>query len=87
MPFVKELLSSENADGADYKTILQEIIQQSKEEKIRYHLDEESGPDHDKHFIVTLYINSNPFSKGEGKSKKEAEQSAARGALLLMGYE
>lgn len=69
----------------DYKTSLQEIVQKNREETIRYELTAQSGPDHDKRFSVTLYLNSNPIAVGEGKSKKEAEQNAARKGLELMG--
>ena len=46
----------------------------------------ESGPDHDKSFEVEVRLNSNPIGRGEGKSKKQAEQQAAKEALGLMGY-
>lgn len=70
----------------DYKTTLQEIIQQNPEEQIRYVVTGESGPDHNKHFVVEVHLNSNVIGKGGGRSKKEAEQEAARVALELMGY-
>ncbi|MFI3205998.1 MAG: putative dsRNA-binding protein, partial [Clostridia bacterium] len=70
----------------DYKTTLQEIIQQNPEEKLSYAIVSESGPDHNKHFQVEVRLNSNCIGKGGGKSKKEAEQQAARIALELMGY-
>lgn len=70
----------------DYKTALQEIIQQNPEEMLEYVLIGESGPDHDKHFVVEVHLNSNVIGKGGGRSKKEAEQQAAREALELMGY-
>lgn len=70
----------------DYKTTLQEIIQQNPEEHLEYVLIGESGPDHDKHFAVEVHLNSNVIGKGGGRSKKEAEQQAAREALKLMGY-
>ena len=70
----------------DYKTCLQEIIQQNPEEHLEYILIGESGPDHNKHFVVEVHLNSNVIGKGGGKSKKEAEQQAAREALELMGY-
>lgn len=70
----------------DYKTALQEIIQQNPEEKLEYVLTGESGPDHDKHFTVEVHLNSNVIGKGGGRSKKEAEQQAAREAMELMGY-
>lgn len=70
----------------DYKTNLQEIIQKNPEEKLEYILVSESGPDHNKHFSVEVHLNSNVIGKGGGRSKKEAEQQAAREALELMGY-
>lgn len=70
----------------DYKTTLQEIIQKNPGEMLEYVLVAESGPDHNKHFVVEVHLNSNVIGKGGGKSKKEAEQQAAREALELMGY-
>ena len=70
----------------DYKTTLQEIIQKNPEERLTYVLTGEQGPDHDKHFFVEVHLNSNVIGKGGGRSKKEAEQQAAREALELMGY-
>lgn len=70
----------------DYKTTLQEIIQQNPGEKLEYVLTGESGPDHNKQFTVQVYLNSNVIGTGKGKSKKEAEQLAAKEALQLMGY-
>lgn len=70
----------------DYKTTLQEIIQKNPGERLEYVLVKESGPDHNKHFVVEVHLNSNVIGKGGGRSKKEAEQQAAREALELMGY-
>lgn len=69
----------------DYKTNLQEIVQKSHEEILSYRLSGESGPDHDKRFTVEVLLNSNVIGSGTGRSKKEAEQLAARAALELMG--
>lgn len=69
----------------DYKTMLQEIIQKNPEEQLGYVLVEESGPDHDKQFVVEVHLNSNVLSRGTGASKKAAEQAAAKEALKLMG--
>ncbi len=71
----------------DYKTALQEIIQRNPEESVTYILTGESGPDHDKVFEVEVHLNSNIIGKGTGKSKKRAEQMAAKQALQLMGAE
>ena len=70
----------------DYKTTLQEIIQKNPEEHLSYVLTGEEGPDHDKHFYVEVHLNNNIIGRGGGRSKKEAEQQAAREALELMGY-
>ena len=72
---------------SDYKTALQEIIQKNREEKIEYVLVEEKGPDHNKLFTVEVHLNSNVIGTGTGRSKKQAEQVAAKEALALMGYE
>ena len=86
LPFVTEMLEHEDSlFFKDYKTILQEIIQQNPEEKLVYKLVGEKGPDHDKRFVVDVMLNSNVIGKGEGRSKKNAEQMAAKEALELMG--
>ncbi|MDE5564149.1 MAG: ribonuclease III, partial [Oscillospiraceae bacterium] len=71
----------------DYKTALQEVIQKNPEEKVEYLLTSESGPDHNKTFVVQVCLNANVSGRGLGKSKKEAEQMAAKEALELMGIE
>ena len=68
----------------DYKTTLQELVQQKKNQTITYVLAGESGPDHDKQFVVQLLINGNVAGVGNGSSKKRAEQDAARAALEAM---
>ena len=86
LPFVTEMLEHEDSlSFKDYKTIVQEIIQQNPEEKLVYKLVGEKGPDHDKRFVVDVMLNSNVIGKGEGRSKKNAEQMAAKEALELMG--
>ena len=68
-------------NNADYKTALQELVQQKKNQTITYRLAGDSGPDHDKQFVVELTLNGELFGTGEGSSKKRAEQDAARQAL------
>ena len=86
LPFVIEMLEHEDSlSFKDYKTILQEIIQQNPEEKLVYKLVGEKGPDHDKRFVVEVLLNSNVIGKGQGRSKKTAEQMAAKEAPELMG--
>lgn len=72
-------------EAKDYKTTLQEVIQRNREEHIEYVLTDSSGPDHAKVFSVEVHLNSNVIGKGTGKSKKLAEQHAAKEALELMG--
>lgn len=69
----------------DYKTMLQEIIQRNPEERVEYVLVDQIGPDHDRKFVVNVCLNSNVIGRGEGHSKKQAEQAAAKEALKLMG--
>ena len=69
----------------DYKTALQEIVQKNPGEMLSYNLAGEVGPDHDKRFTVEVMLNSNVLATATGRSKKEAEQQAAREALELMG--
>lgn len=85
LPFITQALTCKNTEE-DYKTKLQEIIQQNPEERLSYMVTDESGPDHDKHFVVQVHLNSNCIGTGEGHSKKQAEQMAAKEALTLMGY-
>jgi ribonuclease-3 len=65
----------------DYKTRLQEISQMLFHAPPTYSIASESGPDHDKRFVTEISVGGKPLGRGEGKSKKEAEQEAARKAL------
>ena len=65
----------------DYKTYLQEVLQGKGEQNIWYNLIEEKGPDHNKRFVMEVGINNKVLGVGEGKSKKDAEQVAAKSAL------
>ena len=84
--FVLHFVDAAHLSLQDYKTLLQEIIQQNPGEKLSYVVTKESGPDHDKQFTMEVHLNSNVIGKGTGKSKKHAEQAAAKEALALMGY-
>ena len=83
---IPEIEHHRNNSFKDYKTKLQEIIQKNPGERLEYRLVSATGPDHDKHFKVEVHLNSNVIGRGGGRSKKEAEQQAAREALELMGY-
>ena len=67
--------------NADYKTALQELVQQKKNQALSYVLVGESGPDHDKQFQVEVKLNGRVVGTGVGKSKKRAEQMAAQAAI------
>ncbi len=68
-------------NNRDYKTALQELVQQKKNQVLAYTLVGQSGPDHNKVFAVELSLNGQVVGIGEGSSKKRAEQMAARAAL------
>ena len=68
----------------DYKTILQEFVQRTPNQTLSYRLFGESGPDHDKTFCFEVLLNGTAVGKGAGRSKKEAEQMAAKDALEQM---
>ena len=67
--------------NTDYKTALQELVQQKKNQTLCYRLVGESGPDHDKVFTAQVLLNDQVVGEGTGSSKKRAEQDAARTAL------
>ena len=67
--------------NADYKTALQELVQQKKNQVLSYALVGQSGPDHDKQFEVDVTLNGETVGHGIGRSKKRAEQEAARAAI------
>ena len=66
---------------SDYKTELQELVQRKSNQTISYELISESGPDHDKLFTFDVRINGSVAGEGSGRTKKEAEQMAAKKAL------
>ena len=78
-------LAEQGGAFRDYKTALQELVQRKKDQVLHYELIGESGPDHDKHFVVAVRFNSDRVARGEGRSKKAAEQCAAKEALKLLG--
>ena len=71
----------------DYKTALQELVQRTPGTAVTYQLVEESGPDHCRVFVMEAFVGGVSAGRGEGRSKKEAEQAAARAALKALGEE
>ncbi len=82
--FVLTGATAEQPRNMDYKTALQELVQQKKGQVITYHLIGESGPDHNKQFVVQVLVNEQVVGEGCGSSKKRAEQDAARDAFKTM---
>ena len=89
LPYVLDELSKvgDNNDYFDYKTLLQQVIQQAEGEILGYYVINESGPAHDKSFEVEARLNSNVIGRGKGHSKRDAEQAAAKEALRLFGVD
>ena len=74
-------VSSKNVGVKDYKTVLQEKLQEKGNVHIQYKIISENGPDHNKSFIAQVECNGKVLGQGEGKSKKNAEMMAAKQAL------
>lgn len=87
LPQVKQEIDTVIKSGSmrDYKTILQQIVQQEQGEILEYVIVGESGPAHKRFFEVEARLNSNVIGRGSGYSKREAEQSAAKESLVLFG--
>lgn len=87
LPHIKKAIEQTAKEGTfeDNKTLLQQLVQQSSDEHLEYIIVGESGPDHDKRFEAQAMLNSNIIGRGVGKTKREAEQNAAREALYLFG--
>lgn len=80
----KEREETAEAKRRDYKTKLQELVQRTPNQVLTYRLIGEQGPDHDKVFSFAVLLNDTVVGTGEGRSKKEAEQMAAKDALESM---
>ena len=85
--FVLTNVPVKRMQNTDYKTALQELVQQKKNQTLTYVLTGESGPDHDKVFCVDVLLNDQRIGSGTGSSKKRAEQSAAQSALEALAAE
>ena len=87
LPLIDDMMSEilRQWHGADYKTLLQQLIQRSEGEILEYVTVEATGPDHNKTFRVEARLNSNIIGAGSAHSKRAAEQEAAHQALRLFG--
>lgn len=88
-PFVIKLLENKiyavaNGTLGDFKTELQEFVQKTADNKLTYIIVGEEGPEHEKTFTVSAVLNETELSRGKGRTKKEAEQQAAKEALQRM---
>jgi len=79
------ILAVRNEFDVDHKTKLQEFCQRVHHQTPDYQLISESGPDHQRHYTVEVHLKGKKISTGEGRSKKLAEQDAARGAQMALG--
>ncbi len=83
-PIIRRLIldrEGERSSGRDYKTALQELVQRTPGVAIAYRLVEESGPDHARVFRMEVTVGREVAGQGAGRTKKEAEQQAAKAAL------
>lgn len=88
LTFLEKYIFPEISTGAfshvmDYKSQLQEIVQQNNNQTIAYQIMDETGPSHHKEFVSVVLLNGEVFGKGKGRTKKEAEQLAAKKAIAL----
>lgn len=77
-------IASKNVGQKDYKTVLQEILQENGDVKIQYNIIKEEGPDHDKKFTAEVKCDNKFLAIGEGKTKKAAEMEAARKTIEMI---
>ena len=89
LPFIREEIETLKPGGfyGDFKTRLQQFVQQNEGDFLEYKTVGEKGPDHKKEFEVNAMLNGNVIGRGIGNSKRAAEQMAARDALILFGIE
>ncbi len=87
MPYITEKVDHLMAEGRqeDYKSLLQQFVQKSRGDILEYVQTGEEGPAHDKFFYFEVRLNNTSIGKGKGSTKREAEQEAAKEALILFG--
>ncbi len=81
---VIEKVTAKGGNAGDYKTELQELVQQRTENTLSYFIVEEYGPDHEKTFVAAVRFRDRNWGSGSGRTKKEAEQAAASDALAKL---
>lgn len=83
--FSDEIASCPDMQKSDFKTLLQQLVEKDGSSILEYRVESESGPEHEKTFTVVALVNNNLVGEGVASTKKEAEQRAARAALILFG--
>ncbi len=86
-PIIENLVlnrEEKQSSGRDFKTALQELVQRTPGRTISYDLVRETGPDHCRVFVTEVSVDGAPAGQGEGRTKKESEQMAARAALARL---
>ena len=81
--FINDAISTISAK--DFKTLLQEHIQQQHSGNLEYNVISVTGPDHKRVFTIEADINGKPYGRGQGNSKQEAGQNAAHATLMMLG--
>ena len=81
------LAVNQNRHPLNYKSLLQQCLQKTEGKTPTYRVINESGPDHSKVFTVVALVGKKKLGEGQGKNKKEAEQSAAEASLKVLGYD
>jgi ribonuclease-3 len=81
---VIEKVTAKGGYAGDYKTELQELVQQRTENTLAYDIIDEHGPDHNKTFVAAVNFRGGNWGTGTGRTKKEAEQAAAKDALTRL---
>ncbi len=87
LPYLKNAAQKLIRDGSseDYKTLLQKFVQQNRGDILEYVMTDEQGPSHNKTFEYNVLLNNNVIGSGKGRTKRDAEQMAAKMALILFG--
>ncbi len=87
IPGLVDMAEADKLRYRDHKTVLQEIVQKTPGHTLRYEILHETGPDHDKRFEIGVFLDGQLRASGSGKSKKEAEQTAAAELVRILRQE
>ena len=85
--FKDEIASIAGVQNTDYKTLLQQLVEQDGTSVLEYRIIEETGPEHNKAFTVAALVNNNEVGRGTANKKQKAQMQAAKAALSLFGVQ